>query len=126
MSVPRSLASLAGQSRSLATASTAPLYPPGLADVFDPTPAPRPAGLLPTPASTRTARLESHYLNTLREDLMILHYDNSSRALATLEQDPEWTDGVKVPDDLLKRVFSADDRIARDRVKGGGLARYGT
>jgi hypothetical protein len=82
-------------------------------------------GLLPTSPSTRTSRLEYHYINTIKEDQMILHYDHASKLIRSLEENPEWSDGLKAPEDLISRVFGVQDPIARDRVKGGGPKRYG-
>lgn len=118
----RLLATLANPSSS----SPQPVFGLDEAALDLPPPKPEgPNGLLPVSPSSRLSRLEYHYLNTLREDLMILHYDHGSRLLQKLDSLPEWTEGTRAPEDLLARVFSVQDPIARDRVKGGGPSRYG-
>ncbi|KAI9032367.1 ribosomal protein L5 domain-containing protein [Hyaloraphidium curvatum] len=71
------------------------------------------------------SRLEFHYLNTLREDMMILQYDHASRIVRNIDTNPEWIHGIKAPDDMLSKLFSVQNPIRRDRVPGGGIKRYG-
>ena len=49
-------------------------------------------------------RLESHYYNTIYEDLMALTYDHSSPSLQNLEQDQLWN--YKFTDQDYEKVYT--------------------